>query len=165
MDVQHGVVVLVKTDDMGERGHDRFQFGESLSVRAGDSQSRGSGSSDLKWRVGQKQLIVPPVHICVVAKGSIRQRLSAGRARYIGHGVLLDTKRMCPQIGPNTIVARFSGGEAEEILAGRGHRLRMFMVIVGQAAIDYQQVNLLRMSFDKVGGEDRIAIGFLQREM
>ena len=72
---------------------------------------------------------------------------------------------MCPQIGPNTIVARFSGGEAEDILAGRGRRLRMFMVIVGQAAIDYQQVNLLRMSFDKVGREDRIAIGFMQRQM
>ena len=48
MNVQHGVVVLVKTDDMGERGHDRFQFGESLSVRAGDPQPRRGGSADLK---------------------------------------------------------------------------------------------------------------------
>ena len=44
------------------------------------------------------------------------------------------------------------------VLAGRPRRFRMFVVIIGQAAIDDQEVDFFGMRLDQVGEQDRIAV-------
>ena len=41
----------------------------------------------------------------------------------------------------------------------------MFVVIIRQAAVDYEEMDLFCMSLDQVGREDRIAIALLQRQV
>ena len=148
MHVQHRLVIFAETHDVGERSHDWFQFSESAAVRGRDPQPGGRRSGDLDWGVRQQQLIVSTVYACLNADRSIRHRLSLRPTRDVSHGILLETERMCPQIGPDPVAAGLFWGKAKNILPGRPRRFRMFVVIIRQAAIDDQEVNSLGMGLD-----------------
>ena len=93
---QHRLVILIESNDVSKRGHHRFQFRKTISVRARYPQPCRSGSSGLERRVGQEQFIVASVYMGVIAERSVRYALSAGRPGYIGDDILLETKGMRP---------------------------------------------------------------------
>src|SRR5437762_5028252 len=124
--VYNGLVVLAESDEMRERGHERLQLREALSVCGRDPQPGRCGSAHLDCFLREDELVIQSIHRGFEIDSAIRQRLASRCRGNIRHGIFLKPERIRSHVCPDAVAAWFAWCEAEGILPRISRRYWMF---------------------------------------